>query len=155
MMDGELAGVSARAQSESAEPAVVYHVAQSGSDAWSGTLPAPNATRTDAPLATLNWARDAVRAIKKAQEGVLRRPVTIQVHDGTYPLAQPWVLGPDDSGTPGCPVTYTAAAGERPVLSGGRPVTGWEETTVAGSKRSCSCNGRRCGCRSRPSIYTP
>ena len=38
-------------------------VAPNGSDAWSGRLPAPNAARTDGPLATLRSARDATRKL--------------------------------------------------------------------------------------------
>jgi len=43
-----------------------FHVATNGNDAWSGTLPEPNAAKTDGPFATLRRARDAVRAAIKA-----------------------------------------------------------------------------------------
>jgi hypothetical protein len=44
---------------------------------------------------------------------------------GAYRLAQPLLFGPQDSGTNGYSVVYTAAPGEHPVLSGGLAVTGW------------------------------
>ena len=45
---------------------------------------------------------------------------------GTYFLEQPFVLEPQDSGTPERPVVFAAYPGERPVFSGGRRITGWQ-----------------------------
>src|SRR3954465_7436331 len=42
-----------------------FYVATDGEDAWSGTLPAANAARTDGPFASLDHARAAVRALDK------------------------------------------------------------------------------------------
>jgi hypothetical protein len=106
-------------------PAATFHVAPDGNDRWSGTLAAANAAKTDGPLATLAAARDAIRALKA--RGPLREPVTVLVAAGTYRLAETLVLEPGDSGTAECPVTYAAAPGARPVISGGRAVTGWAE----------------------------
>ena len=44
---------------------------------------------------------------------------------GTYYLSGPLILAPDDSGTKDHPVRYAAYPGEKPILSGGRPVYGW------------------------------
>jgi hypothetical protein len=52
---------------------------------------------------------------------------------GNYTLAQPIEFGPQDSGTNGFSVVYTAAPGEQPVVSGGLPVTGW---TLSDSTRN-------------------
>jgi hypothetical protein len=41
-------------------------------------------------------------------------------------LSEPFVLGPEDSGINGNPVTYEAAAGARPVFTGGRVIAGFE-----------------------------
>jgi len=46
---------------------------------------------------------------------------------GRYFLDQTLVLGPEDSGAKGHPVVYTAYPGERPVISGGRRITGWRK----------------------------
>ncbi len=95
-------------------------VAANGNDAWSGTLAEPNADQTDGPLASLSRARDQARSQKGAG------PVTILVRGGTYRLQQPLVLEPQDSGTPERPVVIAAYPGEKPVLSGGRRITGWK-----------------------------
>jgi hypothetical protein len=49
-----------------AEPAA-YYVATDGNDAWSGRLPAPNANKSDGPLATLGRAKEAVRQLMTRQ----------------------------------------------------------------------------------------
>ena len=47
------------------------------------------------------------------------------VRGGTYHLTEPLTLGPEDSGTPEAPVTYTAQSGEKVAILGSRPETGW------------------------------
>ncbi len=106
-----------------AEPATLY-VAPDGDDGWSGRLAQPNAERTDGPLATLEGARDAIRALKREQ--ALTGPVEVLVRAGTYRLRRPLALEPQDSGTEAAPITYGAYPGERPVFSGGTPIVGWE-----------------------------
>ena len=101
-----------------AEPAQLY-VATEGNDAWSGRLARPNATRSDGPLATLAAARDRLRKIRP--EGA-----TVLVRGGTYRLAEPLRLGPEDSGAPRAPITYAACPGEKVTLAGSRVVTGWK-----------------------------
>ncbi|OGV73332.1 MAG: hypothetical protein A3K19_14365 [Lentisphaerae bacterium RIFOXYB12_FULL_65_16] len=98
-----------------------YFVALNGNDAWSGTLPEPNAARTDGPFLTLDRARDAVRAADRN----LGRAVVLR--GGTYYLTAPLRLGPEDSGTAQHPVVYQAYPGETVRLSGGRPITGWQD----------------------------
>ena len=100
--------------------ATTLYVSPQGNDAWSGGLEAPNAGRTDGPLATLPGARDAIRKLKA--RGPLTEPVRVVIADGTYLVTEPLVLTPEDSGTATCPVTYEAAAGARPVFEGGRPI---------------------------------
>ena len=115
----------ARVTGAEAMPEVVaLYVATNGNDAWSGSLPAPNADGTDGPHATLTRARDAIRELKAA--GPLKQPVTVMIRGGTYYLAQPLSFGPEDSGSADCPITYAAYQAERPVLSGGRVITGWQ-----------------------------
>src|SRR5262249_58142327 len=86
------------------------------------------------PSRAAGGPRDAVGAVDRQQGGRLRQPVTVRFRGGTYALAEPLVLTPEDSGTAEAPVTYAAAPGERPVLSGGRPVGGWKEVTVDGKR---------------------
>lgn len=71
------------------------------------------------PIRTLAEARNAARAVKRSSAGGV---VTIRIHDGTYYLAETLVLTPEDSNT-----VWTAAPGARPVVSGGRVLTGWKK----------------------------
>jgi len=102
----------------------VFHVAKGGDDTWSGSLPEPNAAGTDGPFASLERARNAVRAVK-AERG-LQGPVVVLVRGGVYAPAETFVLGLEDSGSEQCPVTYRAFPNEQPTITGGRPVGGWQ-----------------------------
>jgi hypothetical protein len=110
--------------SAAAGPLMLY-VSPEGSDAWSGTLAAPALDRTDGPLATIAGARDAIRRLKAA--GPLRQPVHVSVAAGEYAVTAPIAFGPEDSGTAECPITYAGDASARPVITGGRRVTGFRE----------------------------
>jgi L-alanine-DL-glutamate epimerase-like enolase superfamily enzyme len=72
------------------------------------------------PLATLVEAQRRARAV--AANG----DVAVLLLDGTYRLSAPLRFGPADSGSDGHTVTWRAAPGAEPVLSGARSVTGWE-----------------------------
>jgi hypothetical protein len=87
------------------------HVAPDGDDGNEGTA--------ESPLETLDAARDALRAAD--QEGA-----TVLLHDGTYRREDSLVLEPQDSGRADDPITYRAAAGASPTISGGAPIDGWE-----------------------------
>jgi len=100
------------------------YLATDGNDAWSGRIPSPNAGRTDGPLASLEGARDALRKGRGARK--VRLPVAVLLRAGTYALRKPFVLEPQDSGTPEGPVVYTSCSGERAVLTGGRTLGGWK-----------------------------
>jgi len=119
-------GVVARAAAAAGTrpSAVVFYVATDGRDGWSGRLPAPNETRTDGPFATLERARNAVRELRKGGRG-LPGPVTVFVRGGTYYLPGTFSLGREDSGREDAPVLYSAYRNETPVLSGGRPISGF------------------------------
>lgn len=104
--------------------ATVLHVATNGNDSWSGTLPKPNATKSDGPLASLPGARDAIRKLKASG---LNAPVQVMISGGAYRLTAPFVLQPEDSGTEQFPITYLATPGTKPVISGGRVIKGWRQ----------------------------
>jgi hypothetical protein len=110
------------APAASAEP-VTFYVASGGNDAWSGRAAEPNGAEGDGPFATIGRAQEALRALRS--DGALPGPVTIRIR-GTHRLAEPLVITPDDSGTAECPVTFTGYQGEKPILSGGRTITGWQ-----------------------------
>lgn len=93
---------------------VVVHVAPTGDDAGDGSRAKP--------MASLIGARDAVRRLHAAGR---TGPVRVVVADGTYHVAEPLVLTPEDGGSAEAPVHYEAAPGAKPVFSGGRKITGF------------------------------
>lgn len=101
---------------------VTFYVATNGNDRWSGTISGPNPERTDGPLATVTAALQLARAAKaEATNGV-----TILVRQGTYELAKPIVLTPEDSGaSAAAPLILARYPGERPELSGGQRIVSW------------------------------
>ncbi len=76
------------------------------------------------PLRRCSSARDAIRQLKAADG--LKAPVTVMVRGGLYFLSEPFVLSAADSGTEACSIIYMAYPGEKPVLSGGKAITGWK-----------------------------
>ena len=106
-------------------PAADFFVSPEGKDVWLGTLPAPNADKTDGPLATLQGARDAIRRLKAA--GPLEKAVRVLLRDGTYRVTEPIVFAGEDSGSDKAPITYAAWPGEKPVVSGGLAIGGWKK----------------------------
>jgi hypothetical protein len=91
-----------------------FYVAPSGNDANSGA--------EAQPFATVERARQAVRDVNKDMTG----DVVVVLSGGVYRIANTIVLDADDSGNNGHNVIYRAKAGETPVLSGGKPVSGWQ-----------------------------
>jgi hypothetical protein len=61
----------------------------------------------------------------------LRADLEVSLENGTYDLTRPMQFGPQDSGTNGFTVTYAAAAGAHPVISGGVAVTRWHQVDPA------------------------
>ena len=92
------------------------YVAPTGDDSNPGTV--------EQPLATLRAARDLVRTLNRNMTGHL----VVELRGGCYRLSEPFVLGPQDSGTNGFDVIYRSAPGETAALDGGIPVSGWTET---------------------------
>ena len=106
-----------------------YHVATNGNNAWSGTRAAPNAGGTDGPFATLDRARDAVRAGGRVASG---GGATVWVHGGSHHLDAAVTFAAGDSGAASAPVIYRAAADGVVRLTGGREVSGWRTVEDAG-----------------------
>ena len=110
-----------------AEPRQLF-VATGGNDHWSGALAAPNAARTDGPLATIKAARDAIRNIKRTA-GLPQGGIVVELAGGRYELAEPVELTAEDSGTDQSPIVYRGRPGQQVHLSGGRIVGGWKPVT--------------------------
>ena len=100
-----------------------YYVATDGNDDNPGTK--------EQPFKTIERGRDAVRQLlisdRYPAEGV-----TVFLRGGQYVLDQPIRFLPVDSGHEGAPVVYAAVEGEKPYISGGDVIKGWEQDTRAG-----------------------
>lgn len=123
-------------ESENQTEATTFYVSPKGNDAWSGTKANAGWSKKDGPFKTLTEAKDAVRKLKA--RGELIKPVVIQLDEGNYYQSETLVFTPDDSGTPECPITYTARAGCKPVISGGFTLKGWKKETSEQSLKHCN-----------------
>jgi hypothetical protein len=83
---------------------------------------------SDAPC-SLTQAQTVVRAAATSTNIDL----VVNLADGTYRLAAPLVFTAADSGKNGHTITWQAATGAHPVLSGGKSITGW---TVSDSSKN-------------------
>ena len=137
-------GCRSRDAASAAGPADFW-VAPDGNDAGSGTKARP--------FATFARARDAVRALRQAKPD---RDVLVLFRSGTYRIERPVDFLPEDSGRAGGQVTYAAAPGAKPVISGGRQINGFRrgengvwKATVPGARdgrwriEQLYVNGRR------------
>ena len=76
----------------------------------------------EAPFAGLQQARDAVRSL--ISKG-LDKDLVVSVAGGAYALSEALSFGPDDSDPDGHSITYQAAEGQTPIITGGQRITGW------------------------------
>ena len=92
-----------------------FYVSTKGNDAWSGTLPDPNADGTDGPFATIQRVQIAVKALKsqvyKPKEAPVEkrwigsphpygkgRDIVVYIREGFYELKEPLLFTPEDGG---------------------------------------------------------
>ena len=80
-----------------------------------------NAGTKSAPFATLERARDEVRALKTAGH-YPADGITVRIAGGVYLRDRSFDLNEKDSGTTEAPVVYAAASGEHPRLTGGKVI---------------------------------
>ncbi len=111
--------------------ALDLHVSPGGNDRWTGRLPDANTARTDGPFATLERARDELRRLRSASPAVLPPTETVTVHlrAGRHLLTRPFQLDARDSGTAAAPVVWRGYRDERPLIVGGRFITGFTPHT--------------------------
>lgn len=106
------------------EPVTIY-VATDGSDTWPGHLSEFDKKKNDGPFATIERARDEIRAIKKS--GALpEKGIIVTIRGGRYFLDKPLELTSEDSGTETSPVVYMANPGETVEIIGGKALTGFK-----------------------------
>jgi hypothetical protein len=106
----------------------VFHVSPSGDDRWSGRLASADPGGTDGPFATLERARDAIRALVR-ETGLPEGGVEVHLAGGIHPRRASFVLTAEDGGSAETPIVYRAAEGARPRLMGGALVTGFAPVT--------------------------
>jgi hypothetical protein len=109
LLTGPSAEVTAAAQNRSI--VVAPTGAANADDEGPGTV--------DEPLATLEEAQRRARELGQGD-------VTVELLDGIHRLDAPLRFDAADSGGDGHTVTWKAASGANPVLSGAQPVTDWE-----------------------------
>jgi hypothetical protein len=106
------------------------HATGGQSGAGGGTV--TNGTFYVSPTGTgTSCTSSAPCAITQAQTVVrgaaagMNSDLVVELADGIYRLAAPLVFTAADSGTNGHTITWQAASGAHPVLSGGKAITGW------------------------------
>ncbi|MFI6495059.1 RICIN domain-containing protein [Streptomyces sp. NPDC050564] len=72
------------------------------------------------PFATIDQARQPAHVLSADSD------VVVHLAGGTYRLSKPLAFGSGDGGQNGHTITYQAAAGQQPVVSGAQSVTGWQ-----------------------------
>ncbi len=100
---------------QQAAPGSVVFVSVNGSDSWSGTLPEPNAEKTDGPFATLERARNEVRSLLAAGN-----TPAVRIRGGVYIFTKSLILDSLDAGSENSPVIWSAFSGEQVRFVGGR-----------------------------------
>ena len=90
-----------------------FYVAPSGNDSNKGT--------EAEPFKTITQAQKAVRAINGSMTG----DIEVILREGTYALPATIAFDERDGGKDGHYVRYKAYEGERPLITGGMPITGW------------------------------
>ncbi len=88
-------------------------VAPNGDDGNPGTMAQP--------LKTLVKAQAVVRGMNSS----MTRDITVYLRGGTYQQTSTLTFSNADSGTGGFYVKYLAYQNEQPIISGGKPITGW------------------------------
>jgi len=127
-----------------------FYVSPSGSDNNPGTL--------SLPFLTLNKARLAVRTVNKS----MTDNIYVYLRDGLYQTDSTISFDDGDSGFNGFDVVYRAYNGELPIISGGKPITGWTLVTgnlwkahVSGMSqkiRQLYINGKRANMANGPTL---
>jgi hypothetical protein len=114
-----LAWAAAVAMLPTAVPADFF-VSPAGDDTNPGTK--------SKPFATLERARDAVRA-RKTGQSAFREKVTVWLRGGDYPRTNAFELTAADSGSPDAVIVWRAYQDERARLLGGHVLTGFRPVT--------------------------
>ena len=100
-----------QAQSETMQ---TFFISPFGNDNNPGTV--------EAPFKTIQKARDAVRQINRKMDG----DIIVYLCGGTYRIDETILFDQRDSGTEKQRIIYQAFQDQKPVISGGVSITGWQ-----------------------------
>lgn len=112
---GDTAGINVNVPAKAPVQAAFYVDPVNGKDTNDGAS-------TGSAFLTIKKAQDAVRLLASNMTG----DIIVYLMDGTYSLDETLVFNSQDSGTNGYYITYKAYAGAKPVISGGKEITGWQ-----------------------------
>ena len=113
-----LSVLSLAATAEQPAPAPLQiHVAPGGNDKGPGTAAEPLAT-----------PGGAATQLAKHHAAGLATDIIVVLHAGTYWFPMPLIIGPEHLPAGGHRLTFAAAKGAKPIISGGRRITGWQVT---------------------------
>lgn len=82
------------------------------------------------PLATLQAALRKARDLRRQNDASIKDGIHIRLYSGTYTIYETIVLRPEDSGTEQSHTFIESADLDRPVLSGGVPVSNWKKVSA-------------------------
>ncbi len=91
------------------------YVSPTGDDANDGNSP-------NTPILSIQQAQKLVRSNPKRGE----TPITVHLLEGTYTIESELTFIPEDGGTEQAPVTWQAFSNHKPIISGGKTITGWK-----------------------------
>lgn len=103
----------------------ILYVATDGNNSWSGTLPKPNEDKTDGPLASIQGALEKIKNIRTSNDG--EKTIHVFLRNGVYSINEPIVIPSECSGKKDAPTIFENYQGEKPIISGGKKVSGWQK----------------------------
>lgn len=77
------------------------------------------------PFKTLTKARDFIKTVN----ATMTSNINVYLHGGDYQLSESLVFGANDGGKNGFNVIYKAYNDEKPVITGGKQITGWTQVS--------------------------
>lgn len=90
---------------------------EDGNDSWSGKLKAPNASKSDGPVATLEQAKKLIKAL---QTGGAKDTVYINLKGGYHELTSPLIISPEDVNNKN--VVIQSMPGEKAIITSSRGI---------------------------------
>lgn len=104
-------------------------VSPNGSDNASGL--SPNLNGSDGPFKTIQKAVNYVYDLRKTDRN---SKIVINLREGNHFISKPIILDKNFTSSKSAPVIFTAYKNEKPVISGGRHLDGWQDINIFGNK---------------------